>query len=209
MDKKNKFISSPHNNTYKFIMKNILSFLAILLLLPYCAFSQTQEVQKIEFEARTGVTIPMGSFHGGKPDISLLFGMELRRNFKSSPWDCGVIMQLGGAEWHFYEKGEEGHYRQLNRSLYFSITGDYNFRQGKRVNPFAGLGIGTVGISVINYEYIPTYGPSLAFTPRVGVELMRHVRITCSANIIRKGVHTFDISLGFVIGGRPKKQKSE
>lgn len=188
-------------------MKNILSFLAILLLLPYCAFSQTQEVQKIEFEARTGMTIPMGSFHGGEPDPSIMLGMELRRNFKNSPWDCGVVLQLGVAKWYFNRDG--GKYHQNNRSLIFAITGDYNFRQGKRVNPFVGFGIGSSYTDIVYNKYFYSEGPALTFMPRVGIELMHHVRITCSANVIRKGFHTFDLTFGVAIGGRPKKQKSK
>jgi hypothetical protein len=45
----------------------------------------------------------------------------------------------------------------------------------------------------------------LAFTPRAGVELFRHVRFTLSGAFVRKGFNNACLSLGIVIGGGKKK----
>ena len=45
----------------------------------------------------------------------------------------------------------------------------------------------------------------MLFAPRVGVEFIHHIRLTGQFNISRKGYNNFSLSIGFVLGGRPKK----
>lgn len=43
--------------------------------------------------------------------------------------------------------------------------------------------------------------------PRAGVELFYHIRLTAHCMIVRHGFHTAALTIGFVIGGRPKKKE--
>lgn len=47
-------------------------------------------------------------------------------------------------------------------------------------------------------------GASLAFIPKIGVELWHFLRVNTHLQLSRKGFHTYGFSLGFVLGGRPR-----
>ena len=69
---------------------------------------------------------------------------------------------------HLYDEGNDRW--QHNRTLALASTGDYNFLQGKKVNPFIGASIGVAFNDVVGDKYFPTKGTSMLFAPRVGVE---------------------------------------
>ena len=58
---------------------------------------------------------------------------------------------------------------------------------------------------VVGDKYFPSEGTSMLFAPRVGVELLYHIRLMAQFNISRKGYNNFSLTIGFVLGGRPKK----
>jgi len=79
-----------------------------------------------------------------------------------------------------------------------------NFLQGSRYNPYVGTGI---GISFYEARKAPKYpgsGTGVMWRTRAGIELWRHVRVGVFLNIGRAGWNTFGVSIGGVIGGRPK-----
>lgn len=86
-----------------------------------------------------------------------------------------------------------------------ALTGDYNFRQGTKINPFVGAAWGVAFNDVVGDKYFPSEGTSMLFAPRVGVELLYHIRLMAQFNISRKGYNNFSLTIGFVLGGRPKK----
>lgn len=94
---------------------------------------------------------------------------------------------------------------QTNRTLSFAALTNYNIRQGRIFNPFFGCALGVAFNDVVGDRYFPSKGVSMLFAPRVGVEIIRHIRITGQFNICRKGYNNFSIAVGFVLGGRPKK----
>lgn len=83
----------------------------------------------------------------------------------------------------------------------FGVCSHYNLRQGRKVNPYFGLGAGVAWWS-------PSYSKAgFAIEPRVGVEFLYHIRLSIECQISRKYYNAVGLTLGFVIGGRPKKAK--
>mgnify|MGYP000761111573 CR=1 FL=1 len=96
---------------------------------------------------------------------------------------------------------------QNNRTLSIAATGGYNFRQGRKINPFAGIALGVACNDVVGDKLYPVKGTSMLICPRVGVEFLYHIRLMTELNISRKGFNNAAISIGFVLGGRPKHKK--
>lgn len=185
---------------------NILMLLAAMSFMPINAKAQNKDVQRIEFEFRAGLTTPLESYHGGSAQTGAALGMEGRYNFRGTPWDCGLMLDLTTARRGFVPMDRKNFdIWQSNRTLAFAASGTYNFRQGGNINPFAGVAIGIAMNDVVGDKVYPSKGTSLFFSPRIGVELLHHLRLAVSSNISRKGYNNLQFSLGLVVGGRPKK----
>lgn len=188
--------------------------IALIIACTFCIASsyavEPRLVQLFEFEGRAGLTLPIGGYHGGNNQASMSFGLELRYNTEEQPWDCGVFLQLDAAVRHYDMPNKPGGYwLQTNRTWAYGVTGDYNFRQGYRVNPFVGIGIGAASIDQVGdskYWNVEAES-SFVLMPRAGVELFHHIRLTAHCMIVRRGFHTAALTIGFVIGGRPKKKE--
>lgn len=133
-------------------MKKVILFLLFAVACSVTAYSQGNPkiVQKMEVEARAGLTTPLGDYHTGKPQISASLGLEGRYNFKGTPWDCGIMLDLSTARRGYEHLYNDGYDRwQSNRTLALALTGDYNFRQGTKINPFIGTAIGVAFNDVV------------------------------------------------------------
>lgn len=160
----------------------------------------------MEGEIRGGLTTPLGGYHTGKAQVSGTLGIEGRYNFKGTPWDCGLMLDLSTARRGYEHLFNDGYDRwQSNRTLALAATGEYNFRQGSKINPFAGAALGVAFNDVVGDKYFPSKGTSMIFAPRVGVEFIYHIRLMAQFNVCRKGYNNFSLTIGFVLGGRPKK----
>lgn len=191
-------------------MKKVILFLLFAVVNSVAAYSQEniKVVQKIEVEARAGLTVPLGDYHTGKSQIGASLALEGRYNFKGTKWDCGLMLDLSTARRGYEHLYNDGYDRwQSNRTLAIALTGDYNFRQGTKINPFIGTAIGVAFNDVVGDKYFPSKGTSMLFSPRVGVEFLYHIRVAAQFNICRKGYNNFCLSLGLTLGGRPKKQE--
>lgn len=204
-DKRNHRIYGKPSNTV--IMNNLIRmFLLFACLFPFQTNADTSVVEMMEGEIRAGLTTPLGGYHTGKSQISADLGIEGRYNFNGTPWDCGVMLELTTARHGFEHLYNDGLDRwQSNRTLAFALTGDYNFRQGTKTNPFVGAALGIGFNDVVGDKYFPSQGTSIFFAPRVGIELLYHIRLNAQINICRKGYNNFSFTIGFVLGGRPKK----
>lgn len=188
----------------RLITSIIVCFIAIAIT---SANAQTRTVQMMEGEIRAGMTAPLGGYHTGKAQVSAALGIEGRYNFKGTPWDCGLMLDLSTARRGYEHLYNDGYNRwQSNRTLALAFTGDYNFRQGTKFNPFIGTALGVAFNDVVGDKYFPSEGTSMIFAPRIGVEFLYHIRLMGLFNICRKGYNNFSLTLGFVLGGRPKKQ---
>ena len=186
-----------------------------LIVVMLCCFSvnaQVRDVQRFEGGVHIGLTVPVGSYNDGKTVIGAGTGLELRYNIPSSSWDCGVLINATTAVRRFswvdtWTNILYNDIEQSNRSVNFALVGDYNFGQGKKVNPYAGLGVGITDYAALNDVLYDVSGSGFVVLPRVGVELFHHVRIGLTSMFHRKGFNNCEFSIGVVIGGRPKKAK--
>lgn len=104
-------------------------------------------VQMMEGEIRAGLTTPLGGYHSGKAQISGVLGIEGRYNFRGTPWNCGLMIELSTARRGYEHLYNDGYERwQNNRTLALATTGEYNFRQGTIINPFVGTALGLLSM---------------------------------------------------------------
>lgn len=175
----------------------VMAFFAIV-----CS-AQINRVAKWEGGFYFGVTNPIGAYHNGDAKIGAMMGIDLRYNIQDSPWDFGAFLELCTAMRDFYKDGSYAY--QNNRTTVVGIVSHYNFGQGKQVNPYIGLGLGFALNDVVGSRVYPSKSHSLAISPRIGVELLRHLRVDCHTEISRKGFHTIGLTLGLAFGGGKKK----
>lgn len=159
-------------------------------------------VQMFEGEANFGAAFPADKYHSARGKGGLTMGLSMRYNIPETRFDCGITADFTGVIRDFERNPHT--YQQTNRILSLALTGAYNFRQGKKVNPFAGIGIGVGFYDTVGDRIYDVSGTGAVFIPKVGVELWSHLRVFASAHIIRKGFNSIDIGLAVVIGGRKK-----
>ena len=183
-------------------MRKIFVILTALCCSMVCS-AQATRVSKFEGGFYVGATSPIGSFHNADPKIGPMMGVDFRYNFENTPWDCGAYLEIGTGKWDFYKNGSD--YYQNNRTTVFGLSSHYNFRQGTLVNPYAGLGLGIALNDVVGQRLYPSKHYSLAVSPRIGVELLRHIRVGCQAEITRQGFLAVALTVGVAFGGGKKK----
>lgn len=141
-----------------------------------------------------------------------LYG-ELRYNFRTLPLDAGV--HISGS---YFRREAEGQADRLQSKSYnITAVADYNFRRGKHVSFFAGVGIGcgilemSAPISIKRPDerwggYSTGDGKErLCFTPRVGVEFFKHLRVTLFYTAEEAANNHLGLCIGGVIGGGKKR----
>ncbi len=185
----------------------IKKFVILLLFFSNCSllYASSDNVQTFEVEADLGLTYPLDMYHNGSNRIGPILGIEARYNLPSTKWSFGIKFNAATAVRSFGEQKDDYLYEQSNRSINFLAITEYNFNPGRKFNPFINMGIGISSYEVIDDIVYDSSGRSFAFSPKVGIELICHIRIGISAMINRKGYNNCALSLGFVIGGRPKK----
>ena len=173
------------------MMKRIVfaSILGVFLLNSLNTAAQSDlPVRRFEFEVKIGGTFPIENNVGDR-DFGTGGGLEIRWNM-DKPFDIGLELYAGFAA--RYGQGED-----LSHNLKaISVFTDYNFQRGQTVSPFVGIGLGCAEGN--NNGYVDS---AILFTPRVGLELWRHLRLTFDARIARKGYNTIGLSVGYVFGG--------
>ncbi|MDE7426233.1 MAG: hypothetical protein K2M79_00340 [Muribaculaceae bacterium] len=167
-------------------------------------YESPKAVQRYEGGAFAGVNIPMNTNSDYDSRSGIDLGAEFRVNLKNSPFDVGVIMMLRGMDYRYKWIDYDS-----SRGIFaLSVCGDFNFRQGYKVNPFVGAGAG-VAINGNNNNNDVYKGPSTLILFRAGVELWYHVRLTADMSFTVKGFSCAGLTVGFSLGGRPRKQITE
>lgn len=174
-------------------MKAILAALAVIITL---STSAQNEVKTFEVEAKVGVTYPTQRYFGDK-QVGPSLGLEGRWNLSQLPVDVGAEIYFGSALRRF--NGED----QSNRIFSLSAVGYYDFLRGMKASPFIGLGLGTGSCDVVK-GYKDNEGAALVVSPRIGIELFNHLRLTFEARIARNCYNTMGLTIGGVIGGGRK-----
>lgn len=154
------------------------------------------------------------------------FFIEARYNPRKSPVDVGFHFGSGSFR-RQWDSSDTIRYSYTRSTKYtfsnYLVVCDYNFRQGKDISYFAGLGLGFSHRKIV--ETSPRFleqpvqsSNSFCGAPRIGVEFFRIVRLTASYKMMKSnssyallydGIRDFnywDVSLGFVIGGWKKPQ---
>ncbi|MBD5170894.1 MAG: hypothetical protein HDT07_02660 [Bacteroidales bacterium] len=184
-----------------------LKYLSVIILFSICNLTCfAQMVQKLEGEASLGFTVPLGNYHNGDKLAGPDFGLEVRYNIPHTAWDCGLALNVSTAVYKFDESPKtDWYWEQSNRSINIMAVGDYNFKQGSKFNPYLGMGLGLCSYDAVNEVLYKESGIAFVFRPRIGIELFRHLRLAVFTNITKVGHSNFGVSIGGVIGGRPKK----
>lgn len=191
----------------KFLI-GLLSLLLFSSLLSPVQAQTAPKVQMLEGGAFVGISGPLGGYRGGGGAVGPMFGLDMRYNFEETPYDVGLLFSFEMADRSYRLPELEGEFTQRNRVLFFGLTGSYNFRQGRKINPFAGVGVGMAHIDNVWSKVYPiraTVKPSVML--QGGVELFYHIRLTAHLQFCRKGYNTMGLTLGFNIGGHPKKDQ--
>jgi opacity protein-like surface antigen len=172
-------------------MKRLL--FVLFALLPMCSFAQEVEVRRVEGSISLGASFFEDSFYESTAgEIGLLSSVELRYNFRSVPMDVGVMSMLDirGGDCELCNGSWEN-------NLSFLAVADYNFRRGKRVSYFAGVGVGAT--------FYDANTTKLCFMPRVGMEFFNRLRLTMAYMAGPNAKNTLNLTLGVAIGGGRKK----
>ncbi len=163
-----------------------------------------QRVQKVEGGLNLGLVSAIGNFHNGTTLISPEISLDVRYNLPDSKWDVGLSALNSTAVYRFKLEDLDDA-EQSNRTFAWVLTGHYNFKQGEKVNPYAGIGLGYAVLEDVTGHYYPQHAERLLIKPELGVELFHHLRVGLTSNISKKGFNNIGITIGGVIGGRPVK----
>lgn len=172
-------------------MKRLL--FVLFALLPMCSFAQEVEVRRVEGSISLGASFFEDSFYESTAgEIGLLSSVELRYNLRNVPMDVGVMsmMDIRGGDCELCNGSWE------NNLSFLAVT-DYNFRRGKSVSYFAGVGVGATFYNVDTTK--------LCIMPRVGMEFFNRMRLTMAYMAGPNAKNTLNLTLGVAIGGGRKK----
>lgn len=182
-------------------------------------YSEAKFIEKPEdvrpFEAELFYGFGTGfNYHRTHSDGAATIGLEMRGNLRHSAFDVGGFLRFDGTGYNFsrFQPADAYYYDSDQTNMSFSIgaVSHYNFRQGRKVNPFAGLGIGMAVYATEGHDFehaFPTDGVSVVFYPKIGVELFSWVRFTAYGTFLRKGYNNVGLSVGLTIGGWRKSAK--
>ncbi len=155
-------------------------------------------------------TTPMNSVDGFSNGAALQMGAELRRNMKNSPMSYGAHLGITSAGRYPYNKAysNQDGFPNLAIAIYAGGVAEYNFRQGKWLNPFAsgqlGLALASAEVPVLGRDQVVVSRPYVS--ARVGVELFYTVRLSVGLNVVNKAVSNTFFGFGWVLGGYPTRR---
>ena len=179
-------------------MKNIL--LVLVFIFSICsAFGQSIEWEILNMGYCFGLTKDNNgntwNSINKKISGSLTIGSEMRINLLENRLSLGVQASLTG--WNRYDPS--GYPVEHQFALAYLAVCDYNFlKVHPKIMPFAGIGAGISQVSA-DESYIG-YRTHFAFSPRIGVELFKHIRLATEYRYLGNRNNYFNIRLGFVIG---------
>lgn len=182
-------------------------FLLGLMCLGFSAKAQ-KEVQEFEGGLNVGFCVPVESYRDGTAKLGQVLGIAGRYNIPYSEWSIGLEVQINCMRRDFHLIDNAGNSFKTdnnNRTTTIAAVADYNFKQGCKVNPYVGLGLGIAYNQAITSYYNINTSTNLLISPRIGVELFHHLRIGAGFMVSRKAYNGFFATVGFVIGGRPAR----
>ena len=182
----------------KMNQKTLLVILAIITLsisFPYNLKAGDDSPKPVEGEIGAGFSI------APKAKAGMRISAEVRWNLPESRFDIGLQAENGSI--FFNERMED-----VRFNLIASAFADYNFRTSGKSTPFIGVGAGYFMADSSTYVRDNPLNDSihgLAVTPRIGIELLHHLRLTAHYRItMNHGMSHLGISLGWAFGGGPR-----
>ncbi len=176
----------------------VLGLLLVFAGMSMNMFAQkVNEVKNFEFEVKLGANYPLEKLVGDSR-VGPELGIEARWNFNKLPIDVGLEVNFNSAVRKF------GSENLSNRIFSTMIVADYNLNRGGKFSPFVGVGMGVGNCQQIQGNY-GNEGSKIAVMPRIGVECMRHLRLTLDARFAMKGYNTVGLTVGYAFGGGLRK----
>lgn len=188
----------------------MLRFLLVLLLTALGArFTWAQSIQPFEVEVNVGLTYPLNPFRKATPDFGSAFGLEMRHNIAYSNFDVGMkLIDITTAVYEFDgDSKPDALTTHSNRTISLMLVGDCNFRPATNINPFVGVGLGLGRTEAMSRIEETPAGEGYVAQLRGGVELWYHLRLGGQITLGRPGFSNAALTLGFVVGGRPTRNK--
>lgn len=187
--------------------KNLLYLIAAFSALLASSLLQAQTVKKIEVEPYLGLSYPIRNINGSAvvEVEGLNMGLEFRYNLPSLPMSIGADLSIASANRALPKPNNGKHFHNTQRMTSLAAVCDWNFRQGRTVALFTGIGTGiaqreTIKSGIDNgIGMCPTLGMYAA--PRIGVELWNHLRLTIEAKFTQRDYNVVAFRLGVPIGG--------
>ena len=173
-----------------------------------------RKVGCIEGEIGGGITFGADKLNFDKNKFGATFYAEGRYNIQRVPLDVGV--QVGGTIFH-RESVNAGQLKFKTWNV-MAVT-DYNLRRHKKISFFAGVGLGYASLDnsapITFDDSQPNWGGfstgtktgSFCFMPRIGIELLHHLRVTFDYKLQEKANRHFGLTFGVVFGGGSRLSK--
>jgi len=129
-----------------------------------------------------------------KPTTSYSIGSEIRANLWNNRLSPGV--QFTFSDWKRFSS--EGSYIDQYSFIYLAVC-DYNFiKDNQRIIPYAGIGIGISQVRNGEWDYY-TQNTHFAFSPRIGIEILKRLRLSAEYKYQGNRNNFFCLKAGFVI----------
>ena len=174
-----------------------LTILFIVIIGTKVNAQEVNNLRPFEFEISLGGTYGIDKYVG-KKQVGPAFSVEGRYNFPQYPIDLGLEL-YGGSIASKYEGTNLS-----NRILSLSAYSDYNFKRGKKFSPFIGVGVGIASCKVVQGNY-GNDAVKAIFTPRIGIEMFNHFRVTAYTKLGYRGYNNCGLSVGYAFGGGKRK----
>ena len=167
-----------------------------------------RQVGRFEGEIGGGISFGADKLNFDKNKLGATFYTEARYNMQRVPLDVGV--QVGGTIFH-RESVNAGQLKFKTWNV-MAVT-DYNLQRHKKISFFAGIGLGYASLDhsapITFDDSQPNWGGfstgtktgSFCFMPRIGVEVLHHLRVTIDYKFQEKANRHFGLTLGVVFGG--------
>jgi len=180
-----------------FTSKTLLAGIVALALASVTVAAQ--DVKKmVVVEPYLGLGLPTKAVEGTDPFTGLDSGAEARYNLKNGKLSLGLDYNWSVAA------RTRGDKMSSERAVSLSATCDYYLRRGKVTAFFVGTGLGVAHRNTVRSAaapgigICPLHGP--VASPRIGMELWGHVRLTIEARLTQKHYNTVAFRIGVPIG---------
>lgn len=161
----------------------------LLLLTPIFAVGQNNPGKKFNFEIGLGYSLAAQKHDAENLKYKLGFYFEERYNLPVTPVNIGL--QVGYSTFIRVSGGDDDF-----RSLSILPVADYNFRKGKKINPYAGIGMG-IAFNNMGGIFNVGFKTNFCIMPRIGVRFINHLNLSLDYQISHTDYSHMNVHFGF------------